>query len=516
MGAPLLPAIGYIRVSQAREEMVSPELQRTANEQQAARDGYYIAKWIEELDVSGRGFGRKGVQEAIADVRDGTLIDGQPVRRVYVWKYSRFGRDATLNGVYSAQIEEVGGELVSSTEPVDARTASGKLHRGIIWQFDEYTSNQIGENWKEAHARRHKNGLPHNGNPRFGYLYHSSPVTGRCRQGCEPGMCRTGYVPDPGISPHVEQMFASYNDGVSVLKIAVHLNGLGLYTPAGKPWNQAAVRKYMDSGFAAGLLAVRDPGCDCGRKNCTHKTHVPGAHEAIISEEVWKEYQRQRAARRNLPPRVETPVYPLAGLVRCGRCGGPLNAHGMIYRGVRKPGYLYQCATYMRSRGCKGTWIARHRVEEVVYKWLLTFGEEIGEAAKAERGRVRVRETTGLDRRRLESQARKIDGDLTSLAIQLARKLVPEDVYLRARDELLAGRATVSAALEALPSPLPDKRPIVALSAALADEWDTIPPDMKQKMLSSMISRVEVQSHGSGRAAIRIVSAWDEAYFYNI
>lgn len=59
--APLLePAIGYVRVSTEREEMISPENQRAAIERQAAANGCYIpegnwpaGRWIEEPDVSG-------------------------------------------------------------------------------------------------------------------------------------------------------------------------------------------------------------------------------------------------------------------------------------------------------------------------------------------------------------------------------------------------------------------------------------------------------------------------------
>ena len=514
---PLEPAVGYVRVSMAREEMVSPQLQRTAITERAARDGAHIpdGNWIEELDVSGRGFGRKGVQRAIQLVRDGT------VRRVYVWKYSRFGRNATLVGVHVGEMEAAGGQLVSATEDVDARTAAGKFARGVMWQVDEFYSNVIGEQWKEAHARRHKNGLPHNGYPRFGYLYHrATTARSRCPLGCTAGACETGYVPDPVTREHAAGMFATYIGGTSVLKIAVGLNGLGLLTAAGKPWDQRAVRKYMDSGFAAGLLRVHNPACDCGRAVCKDKALIPGAHEAIISEEVWAEYQRQRDARRYLPPRVEAPVYPLAGLVKCGRCGSPLNAHGMVYKGTPKPGYLYQCSKYMRSRGCKGTWIARHRVEDVVLAWLAGFAEQIEKAAAAERGITRVRQTADLDRKRLEAQVARAERDLTELALQLARKLVPEDVYVRARDELLTTQETVKKALATLRPPPADATPLRVVAVGLIEEWPTFPPARQRALIGEMIARIDVQSHGksggSGRAAVSITATWGEVYLYSI
>src|SRR6185312_2515811 len=318
--SPLEPAVGYVRVSMAREEMVAPQLQRAAIEDRCRRDGSYIAEWIEELDVSGREFAREGVQRAIGLVRDGTY------RRVYVWKYSRFGRNATYVGVHVGEMEAAGGQLISATEDVDASTAAGKFARGMLWRVDEFYSDVVGENWKEAHAKRRREGLPHNGTPRFGYLYHRATTTrSRCPLGCDIGKCVTGYVPDPVTREHAAGMFTSYTAGTSVLKIAVGLNRLGLLTPAGKAWDQRAVRQYMDSGFAAGFLRVHDPACEHANQKaalaCKRKVLIPGAHEPVIGEPVWAEYQRQRGARRYLPPRVESPVYPLTGLVKCGRCG---------------------------------------------------------------------------------------------------------------------------------------------------------------------------------------------------
>jgi DNA invertase Pin-like site-specific DNA recombinase len=511
----LEPAVGYVRVSMAREEMVSPELQRAAVNDRAGRDGYRVTEWIEELDVSGRGFARVGVQRAIQQVRDGA------VRRVYVWKYSRFGRNATLVGVHVGEIEAAGGELVSATEDVDARTAAGKFARGMLWQVDEFYSDLIGENWRGAHRRRRDSGLPHNGYPRFGYAYHSSPITGRCAQGCEPGACQVGYSPDPAAQDHAAHMFDLYNTGTSVLKIAVHLNSLGLQTPAGKPWEQRAVRKYMDSGFAAGLLRVHDPSCDHATSEAAQackkpKVLIPGAHDAIITEDVWLEYQRQRGARAKLPPRVEAAVYPLAGLVRCGRCDSPMNAHGMVYKGVGHRGYLYQCTKYARSRECAGTWIARHRVEDVALAWLDQFAEDIDAAARAQRSRMRVRATADLDRKRLQGQIEKTDAALTRLAIQLARELIDEEPYKAAKAELDATRTQAKAHLDALTPPPPDTAPMRQVAAGLVKEWNTLSPAARRGILGEMIDHVTVTSHGKSRATIEVTAVWGEVTVYDI
>jgi site-specific DNA recombinase len=512
-----LPAVGYIRVSMAREEMVSPELQRTAIEAKARQDGVTITEWIEELDISGRGFGRKGVQRAIRLVAEGT------VRRVYVWKYSRFGRSATLVGVNVDKMEQAAGRgaLVSATEHVDATTAVGKFTRGMLWRIDEFQSDVIGEQWQETHARRRNNGLPHSGTPRFGYLYHRPTVgPARCPQGCGPDGCKVGYVPDPATSQACAWMWEAYNAGWSVLKIAVDLNRRGFATVAGKTWDQRTVRRYMDSGFAAGLLRIHDPACGCGKDaaKCPRKVLIRGAHPPLVDEETWAEYLRQRKARQSLPPRVETPVYPLSGLMRCASCGGPMNTHPKTDKArVYHPGYLYQCATYIKSRGCTGSWIARHRAEDVALAWLHLVAGDAAVRKTAARKLARVHDEASADRKRLTAEAAGLDSALTNLTVQLAREVIGHDEYVAARDHLRARRAEVGTALEEIAgTEVRSMEPPREIAASLCEKWDVLPAHGKRPMLAKLIDHIEIRSLGRGKARIAIASAWGEVYVYDI
>jgi site-specific DNA recombinase len=524
---PSVPAVtggaaAYIRVSMAREEMISPQLQRAAIERAAEADKIVIPddRWVEELDESGRGFGRKGVQTILRWAREGSIA------RVYVWKYSRFGRSARLVAVNVEQMEKAGCQLVSATEQVDARTAVGRFTRGMLWQLDEFYSDLVGESWAAAHAARLARGLPHSGAPRFGYVYHGSPVTGPCPQGCAPGECVTGYVPDPGTRPYVQRMYASYNGGMSVLKIAQWLNRKGIRTTAGKPWEQRSVRKYMDSGFAAGLLSVHDPRCEhaTGRTGgCTRRVWVPGAHKAVISGTVWEEYLRQRKARAVLPPRAENPVYPLAGLVKCGLCHSPMWSHPMINSARKDAGgqparyHLYHCSRYVRGRLCEGSWISRPRLEKVVRVWLASFEEDVKRAAEAEQRHLAAVDTAEADRRRLADEARSIEKELTELTRQLIRSIVPEAAYVATRDELTARQKEIGAELETLAAATAAAhKPLRRQAARLARDWDRLDPGAVQHALAALAARVEVTSHGRGTATVSIASTWGDVYNYSI
>jgi hypothetical protein len=160
------PWIGYIRVSTWKEEKISPELQETALRAWAARTRRRLLEPLTiDLDVTGRNFKRK-------IMRDIERVERREAKGIAVWKYSRFGR--TRDGVPRnlKRLEDVGGQLASATEEVDARTAGGRMMRGIMFEFAAYESDVRGEQWRETHDhRRYKLHLPATGRRRFGYLW---------------------------------------------------------------------------------------------------------------------------------------------------------------------------------------------------------------------------------------------------------------------------------------------------------------------------------------------------------
>src|SRR5690348_7596899 len=75
-------ALGLVRVSKARDDMISPELQRTAIEDHAARRGHRIVAWMEGLDESAsreRSKWWKRLDEVIA------LVEAHEIDVVLVW-----------------------------------------------------------------------------------------------------------------------------------------------------------------------------------------------------------------------------------------------------------------------------------------------------------------------------------------------------------------------------------------------------------------------------------------------
>jgi hypothetical protein len=130
-----------------------------------------------------------------------------------------------------------------------------------------------------VHQYRIDRGLPTNGRERYGYLAHRTTHTRSdgalrlCLQGCAPGECQTGFVPDPETAPIVHRIYQTYVGGKGFLAIAKILNQDGVTSPgkwaalrsgnqtriartATKTWTAGSVIDIADAGFAAGLVRV--------------------------------------------------------------------------------------------------------------------------------------------------------------------------------------------------------------------------------------------------------------------
>lgn len=509
-------AIGYVRVSTAREEMISPETQRTAIEVYCARKGYRLLEHVEDLDKTGRNFAREGIQQTIA------RIERREAAVVVVWKFSRFGRNRKGWALNLARVEEAGGGLESATEEVDAKTAAGKLSRGILAEFAAFQSDVIGEEWQDAHANRRERGLPHTGFKVFGYIYHrtTSPIRDGiriCPEGCELGACSTGYVIDPATGAYAAEIYQRYNAGDSVRAIAIWLNSSGITTVRGNDiWNPSAVRNYLHSGFAVGLIRQHFPSCPCKTpQTCEYNRWLPGAHKPVFDNapEVWEAFRTNLKRRARYPTRTETPTYPLAGIAVCARCGGAMQAQSKAWPDGRyEPGFRYFCGRYLRANLCEGGSIRRSAVEERVRAWVDRLAGDANEEAR----QVKItasRKDRAASRKNLARQQEESKAALTKLTLSLARDLVSEQAYMAARAELEQEAAAIQAKIdETEAADEPVAGPDIRVARELSATWDFVTVARKRQFLAHLLGTVTVEAfpYGRERAKLEALTPWGE------
>lgn len=508
----LTPAIGYIRVSMAREEMISPELQRTAITDWAKRTGHRIIDWVEDLDKTGRNF-RRRIMGVIERVERGEA------QAIAVWKYSRFGRTREGVVVNLGRVERAGAQLLSATEGGDVVTATGRLQRGVIMEFNAFESDRAGEQWKETHQWRRDHGLPAMGKPRFGYIWHQ-------RKLYQPDGTITiqeeRYEPDEALAEIVKALYQRYIGGESFRALAFWLNDEGHRTVRGDLWRNKAVQRYMDSGFPAGYLRFHLKTCpikhfphDCAEYELVR--HPTLHHPAIITDKVWKQYQERREFTRTAAPRARNAAYPLTGLVRCGLCNA-----GARRSADQRQYVAYACMgrVHKGPSACRGTSLSEPAVVAAVKDRLRKFAAEVDEDARAVGSAIPEQRRQDPAQRRLQ----EIETAIAKLEKAIAKHMRtyaltddddPDGHLEKAYLETLRGMRADKAALAEEQVRLKDtasaggegavKDAALPVAIGLLEEWNTLEPARLNALLRRVVGRVELQ--GEKRAVV--LMAWE-------
>ena len=504
---PLIPVIGYWRVSYGREHMISPDIQQSAITGWAQASGRRIVQWVGDPDNTGRHFNRR-VQEAIA------AIESRAAAEIGVYRYDRWGRNTAESLANVARVEDAGGRVVSVTELLDTETPAGEYNRTNAFALAQMQSKIIGTNWRDAHGSRVRAGLPADGGPRFGYVR-----LGRVRDPDRKNAWRRDpddplgerYVPGPATGPVLAALYERYAAGEAVRSLVRWLSEAGVPTASGGRWTRDTLRLVLASGFGAGLLHVHDPACrrkpERGRP-CGRRVHVPGAHEAVITPGTWQAYLERAGERRGEHPRLRDPVHPLSGLLWCGPYGHRLtvtkDAGGVAYRCPRRDG----------ARDCPGAFVRAALAEETVLAWLGQWAAGIEAAAALTAARQATVRRAQADLEALTAQKAALERQLARLMTRWARdECAEEAAYQKARAPLLDGlaavRAGMAAATRAGKVNATAWRPI---AAGLLASWPVLSPGRRRQMLGELIARIEVHRTGRGRPPrIVIVPVWEGA-----
>jgi site-specific DNA recombinase len=151
----------------------------------------------------------------------------------------------------------------------------------------------------------------------------------------------------------VRQIYQLYADGYGCTRIEQTINAQGYHGRRGSRFNRNTIRLILDNPVYIGKIrwdktstVKTGIGAD-RRKQVVYNSPdrwkiIDGRHPAIISQELWDTVQARRKSRYFYVDNKHV-ASPLAGLVRCSKCGRPMNMQGKN-KGVA---YLL-CAT----KGC--------------------------------------------------------------------------------------------------------------------------------------------------------------------
>ena len=343
----------YCRLSKEDEEKSFDESESIRNQRElllrwAAEHGYRIWRVYSDEDYSGADRTRPGFNAMLSDAQQGCF------EVILAKTQSRFTRDMELVEKYlHGLFPEWGVRFIAVLDHVDTQDPAGKKARQINGLINEWYLEDLSGNVRAVLDHKRRSGCYIASFALYGYQ--KDPQD------------HNRLVIDPEAAAVVRRIFARYLQGTGVGKIAQLLNEAAIPPPsayrAGQQgrdlpqpmplWSKPTVRRILSTQTYVGDMVQ-------GRvRKVSYKSHktvrlprqtwivVPDTHPAIVSRRDFAAVQERLG--RSVREQHTAPPHLLAGLVRCGICGGKMELTGTAAR------RYYRCRTAQKSRtACPG------------------------------------------------------------------------------------------------------------------------------------------------------------------
>lgn len=354
-------AVIYARVSTAEqaEEGFSIEGQIETIRAKCKLEGIEIIGEYLELGISGKTMeNRPQLQKLLSDAQCNKFDE------VWVWKTSRLARKQLdlLQIVDIFKKNEIA--LKSCSENIDITTIYGKFFTNILGSFAELEREVIVDNVKMGMKQRARKGL-WNGGIVLGY----KSVLDENNE----SKTKLKIVEDEAFI--VKLIFQLYSEGKGLKAITNYINSQGYKSKKGNLFSVATVKQVITNPIYKGMIRynVRENWSEKRRKGINkNPIEVEGAHEAIISQELWDKVQVLYDKKSHKPKRVFDGTFPLTGLLKCPVCGSSMVA-GRTRKQLKSGDYSYHryyfCGAW-RNKGvaaCKSNGINANIIEKQVF-----------------------------------------------------------------------------------------------------------------------------------------------------
>jgi DNA invertase Pin-like site-specific DNA recombinase len=251
---------------------------------------------------SGGTLERPGLGRLLADIAEG-LVDV-----VVVYKIDRLSRSLMDFSKLVEVFDRHDVTFVSVTQSFNTTTSMGRLTLNILLSFAQFEREVIAERVRDKIRASRARGMWMGGNVPFGYRVENRRL-----------------VPHEANAATLRSIFERFLRIGSATVLARELRDEGVTAPSGKPFDKGALYSLLNNRTYLGLAV--------------HKgTPYPGAHDAIIPQELWDRVHAilaQNARSRSAHTRAQTPAL-LRGLIF-----GPTGA-AMSPSHTRKGSRLYR------------------------------------------------------------------------------------------------------------------------------------------------------------------------------
>lgn len=267
---------------------------------------------------------------------------------------SRFARNTVDALLIIRKLKERNIGVMFEKECINTLESTGELLITILSSQAQEESRNLSENTRWGIVRQYEKGIFHVNHTKFlGYT--------RDKNG------KLTVVPEE--AEIVKMIFSLYMEGNSLRQICRSLERADIKTVTGKTeWNPNVIRKMLSNEkYMGDVLLQKTYTIDfLTKKRVKNNGLVPqyyikSNHEAIISEKLFQDVQKEQVKRTNIPNGMNfikirySVKYALSNVLICGECGYPYRRVTRSKSGRVK--VVWRCVNRLRNgtRYCKGS-----------------------------------------------------------------------------------------------------------------------------------------------------------------
>lgn len=348
-------AIQYIRYSDHnQDEGMSIEYQKDTCEKFIDSKGWVLTDTFIDAAKSGKKTAnRENFMKMMNSAKRGDFDV------VVVYKFSRIFRNAYEAHLYEHELAKYGVKIISATEPIDGDSIEGKMMKGIIHIFNEFTSGTIAAHVTSSMVTVAQKGLWTGGITPFGYkaayIDAERPEDGK------------KYAIDENEATVIRFIYDMWANGFTQAQIQQACLDKGFKTRKGNPVNSSTISQIIRNDAYIGTYRYKAKGFD--------EVVIENCHPPIIDKETWNlvQYRLQNPTTSFPKPKMKGKrIYPLSGKIVCSYCdyrfiGQTKGRKSKTSETVKDHSY-YVCAGKKHKRVCKCRDIRKDNLEEYVFR----------------------------------------------------------------------------------------------------------------------------------------------------
>lgn len=473
--AVLTPVRCYVRVSTDEQALHGYSLD--AQEERLkyfvqSQEGYVIAGWYREEGYSAKDTNRPELKRLLAEAERSDVI--------LVFKLDRLTRSVRDLDDLLKVWEEQGIGFRSTSEQFDTTTATGRLFLRMVAEIAQWERETISERTAEGKYKKAIDGEWTGGRVPFGYVGVPSGTVKRGRELLK-------LEPAPEHSHLLLEIAEKYLSGIGARAICHWLNNeRRVYTSEGARWRVTSLTRMLTNPIYAGYVTYNK------RKKDAKTILVKGSHTPLLPEETFQAIQDTFNGRKLATPRQATGKYPLAGLARCGVCGGAVDA----LRRRNKDGsyvYTYRCHNYINGVGC-GDGSVKSLSSfpgKVAEEQLVSLVESLGNPDKLDALYTAITREQEQEQGMSDAEIARLRSDIARSKTAIRRwdeayeNGMPYQEYaerIRSRQQNIAGCEELLSKVKEKPA-LPKREELASIAVTFRDAWNHLEPQERTAFL---------------------------------